>query len=79
MQGWRAHGPAIVESLRSGRRLIVHCAAGLGRSGMVAAKILTTFGMSADDAIALVRKCRPGTIETQQQADYVRSGDALSG
>lgn len=76
--GWREHGAQILDILAGGNRLLVHCAAGLGRSGMVAAKLLTTFGMQADPAISLVRERRPGAIETQQQEQYVLHGPPLS-
>lgn len=76
-QAWFDHGQEIMEILSSGNRIVMHCAAGLGRSGMLAAKILATFGMSPAQAIALVRTQRPGAIETAGQADYVLAGPSL--
>jgi atypical dual specificity phosphatase len=49
----------------------VHCTAGLGRTGVVLACCLVEKGMSASNAIARVRRLRPGSIETQEQADAV--------
>jgi atypical dual specificity phosphatase len=49
----------------------VHCGAGLGRTGVVLAAYLVHKGLSARDAIARVRKLRPGSIETTEQADAV--------
>jgi atypical dual specificity phosphatase len=49
----------------------VHCSAGLGRSGVVLACCLVTRGMNAQNAIARIRRLRPGSIETQEQADAV--------
>jgi len=46
----------------------VHCTAGLGRTGVVLACHLVTRGMSADNAIARIRRLRPGSIETDEQA-----------
>ena len=45
--------------------------AGLGRSGMIAAKLLTACGAEPAEAIGLVRRARPGAIETPAQEAYV--------
>jgi protein-tyrosine phosphatase len=42
---------------------------------MLVAKLLVLNGVSADEAIDQVRRARPGTIETEAQADWVRHGD----
>ena len=76
--GWREHGRMILDILARGDRLVIHCAAGLGRSGMIAAKILTLNGMQPAAAISLVRECRPGAIETEEQAQYVLAGPELA-
>lgn len=58
----------------AGKSVLVHCVGGLGRSGMVAASWLCSRGVSADDAIALVRAARgPRAVETAIQEDCVRS------
>ena len=49
----------------------VHCTAGLGRTGVVLAAVLVSRGMSAQNALARVRRLRPGSIETHEQADAV--------
>lgn len=77
-QAWMAHGHDILEILAKGDRLIVHCAGGLGRTGMIAAKLMTTFGMPPEDAMRLVRKHRPGSIETIEQEQFVLNGPPLS-
>ncbi|MBM3583755.1 MAG: hypothetical protein FJX36_04770 [Alphaproteobacteria bacterium] len=63
----------IVDRLREGDRLFVHCAAGLGRTGTMAAVALVAHGMTAADAIARVRAARPGAIETPEQEAAVRT------
>jgi len=49
----------------------VHCTAGLGRSGTMAAAYLVAEGVSATEAIATVRRLRPGSIETEAQEEAV--------
>ena len=77
-EAWSRDGARIFGSLRAGERLIVHCAGGLGRSGMVAAKLLAAFGVPASDAVTVVRRARPGAIETDGQLDYVLNGPSLA-
>lgn len=49
----------LVDSLRAaGVTVLVHCQAGLNRSSLVAARVLMLDGMSAADAIALIRDRR---------------------
>ena len=59
---------AIDEALGSGRRVAVHCGAGLGRTGTLVACYLVRAGIAPDEAIARLRALRPGSIETREQA-----------
>ena len=68
---WKKDGEKILQSLRAGGKIIIHCAAGLGRSGMIAAKILSAFNKTPKIAISSVRGIRPGAIETDPQANFV--------
>jgi atypical dual specificity phosphatase len=63
---------AIREALAAGRRVAVHCGAGLGRSGTLLAAYLVSEGRGAEEAIQRVRAARPGSIETLQQEAAVR-------
>lgn len=49
----------------------VHCSAGRGRTGVVLACYLAAKGMTAKNAVARVRRLRPGSIETEEQEDAV--------
>lgn len=52
--------------------VVVHCGAGLGRTGTIVACYLVAAGRSSDAAIARVRDARPGSIETAAQEDLIR-------
>ena len=49
----------------------VHCGAGFGRTGTILAGYLVYRGMSAGQAIGRIRSLRPGSIETEEQAEAV--------
>ncbi|MHC4914958.1 MAG: protein-tyrosine phosphatase family protein [Planctomycetota bacterium] len=51
--------------------VLVHCGAGLGRSGTVAAAFMVSEGMGPTAAIERVRELRPYSIETPEQEDAV--------
>lgn len=59
------------ELLRKGKRILLHCRGGLGRTGTVAARILVEFGVEPRDAVHRVRAARPGAIETAGQERHV--------
>jgi protein-tyrosine phosphatase len=70
---WQAAGPEIHQRLDAGERILIHCRGGLGRTGMVAARILIERGCASRDAIHRVRAVRPGAIETMAKEQYVLS------
>lgn len=71
---WPTHSEAIRRRLAAGDNVVVHCKGGLGRAGMIAARLLVETGVAPEQAIARVRRVRPGAIETQAQAHWVAAG-----
>ncbi len=52
-------------------RVLVHCQAGMGRTGTVLAAYLVSEGMPATAAVSKVRQERSGSIETLDQEESV--------
>lgn len=69
---WRTHGRDIRMLLRRGDDVVVHCKGGLGRAGMIAARLLVELGVDPEGAIKTVRAARKGAIETSAQLALVR-------
>ena len=66
--------------LERGQRVAIHCRAGLGRTGMVAARLFMRQGCSAAAAIAAVRTSHDhAAIETAAQIAYLQGSAANPG
>jgi ADP-ribosylglycohydrolase/protein-tyrosine phosphatase len=82
-RAWTETGGAVHLRLARNETVLLHCRAGLGRSGTIAARLLCERGMPADAAIGLVRARRtpdrklgdwpPPAIETPEQEEHVRA------
>lgn len=68
---WRYAGARLRQRLRAGERVLVHCRGGLGRAGIVAARLRVECGETPAAAIEQVRAVRPGAIETAEQEAWV--------
>jgi protein-tyrosine phosphatase len=68
---WVDVWPRLDRTLQDGGRVFIHCYAGLGRTGTVAALILMRYGQSAPDALRAVRSARPGSIQSFEQERYL--------
>ena len=64
---------SIVQAARkAGKKTVVHCLAGRGRSGTMVACYLVSLGRSSREALAVARLLRPGSVESESQAVAVR-------
>ncbi len=54
-------------ALLGGGRVLIHCRAGCGRSGMVVLRLMIEAGEAADEALERLRAVRPCAVETEAQ------------
>ena len=68
---WNEVGKYLGSIILCGGNILIHCRGGLGRSGMIAARILVELGWNSQVALRKVREVRPGAIETRGQEEFV--------
>ncbi len=62
----------VVDALRSGKTVAVHCRQGIGRSGMMVAATLIAGGLNPETAINAIRQSRGLDVpETQAQRQWI--------
>ncbi len=73
---WPVRSAQLRSLLACGGRVVIHCKGGLGRAGMIAARLLVENGTAPVEAVAAVRAVRPHAIETSAQERWVAAGRA---
>lgn len=68
---WPGRSADLRAALAQGGRVLIHCRGGLGRTGMISARLLVDGGIAGAAAIAAVRAIRPAAIETAAQEQWV--------
>ena len=68
---WHTAGAALRQKLSDGEQIVIHCRGGLGRTGVIAARLLIELGETPDRALVRVRVARPGAVETREQQEFV--------
>jgi len=56
--------------IQKDKKILIHCNAGLGRSGLIAALICKKLGI-VEEPISFIRQYRPGAIETKEQEKLI--------
>jgi protein-tyrosine phosphatase len=53
----------VADLVRGGAKVVVHCSAGIHRTGMFAYALLRTYGLAPDEAMAMLARLRAVTAE----------------
>lgn len=70
-RAWPNAAPSLVQLLRQGQRIIVHCDGSFGRAGLVACCLLQELGDGPADALDTVRAVQPAAVEGPAQELFV--------
>ncbi|ASJ09665.1 protein tyrosine phosphatase [Thermococcus siculi] len=61
-----------------GKKVLIHCLGGLGRSGTIAtAWLMYSKGLRLQEALRRVRSIRPGSVETYEQMEVLKELEKL--
>lgn len=65
------------DDLLKGDNTVIHCRAGIGRTGLLAAAVLIRHGYDAMVALAMISKARGVTVpDTEEQVDWLKKHQA---
>ena len=71
---WPAVRDQTLGVLEQGKRVLVHCFGGCGRSGMMVLRLMIAAGETPDVALARLRSVRPCAVETDEQMAWALQG-----
>ncbi|PRY78109.1 Cyclin-dependent kinase inhibitor 3 (CDKN3) [Yoonia maritima] len=71
---WSKVRDSVFEHLSAGRRVLVHCKGGCGRSGMIVLRLMIAAGEDPDAALMRLRRARLCAVETLAQLEWARRG-----
>jgi protein-tyrosine phosphatase len=63
----------LVDRIKKGRSILVHCNGGKGRTGLLVVSALVALGLEVNDAVQVIRDARPGMIQNPVQLIYARA------
>ncbi len=61
----------VAETLKAGYKVIVHCGAGINRSGLINARAMIYLGLTPQAAIDQIRERRPGALSNQNFVNWL--------
>jgi hypothetical protein len=62
----------LAQRIHNGKCIVIHCRMGIGRASLIAASVLTFWGISADDAFAAIEQTRGCPVpDTPAQREWV--------
>lgn len=70
---WTGIASRLYTELHAGRKIVIHCRGGLGRTGLIACLLLIEMEYTPHEALERVRAARPGAVETKEQEGFVLS------
>ncbi len=64
----------VLAKARQGQIIVIHCHAGMGRTGIMAACLAkVVFGFDGREAFSWVRRAVPGAVENEQQRQFIEN------
>lgn len=70
---WSQYKDTIIEAINNKATIAVHCKGGTGRTGLVIALILLTYGWPSDKTVQQVQTIRPKALRNTLQLNYLNS------
>lgn len=67
---WDSARDSLCQLLREGKRIVIHCKEGIGRSGLIAARLLIELGLTPELAIIAVQRARSECLRHYSQQKY---------
>jgi atypical dual specificity phosphatase len=76
LEDFKAFLEAVHQALKRGK-VLIHCQAGLGRTGTMAAAYWIDRGLSVNEAIKKIRKSNPSVVESAEQENRLYELEAF--